>query len=254
MKFNDLIYLIEVTGLSDFKYLPERPPYGFMVFPDGTFVPVTRVGGHASAAATTQEGIYEILMKGGVRMSSVIGDEYTGEVIPNRTSSSAKKTAKDLAQYYQYQIVFEPYQAYVTESNKKDILSGLRQLKDDKIKRIQLLKEIVAKLIIRWIKKYMHGTEESITLDEIRSLIVATELNYYYENIETLDDFIDNPTDLEIEMAENYLEQIQNVFLSPELLTGINRPKVNIYLDKNLNPKDFLNPQYLVSIMGTDSN
>ena len=75
-----------------------------MVFPDGTFVPVFKVFGHASAAGTDYEGMYEIMEKGGIRMSSVIDGSYWGEIEEGKVSSKAKKTANDLAQLYKYDL------------------------------------------------------------------------------------------------------------------------------------------------------
>lgn len=107
--FNDLVELLENRMLG-FRNLPDVAPYGFVVFNDGTFVIVKRVGEHIYAAGTDNEGLAKIIADGGVRISSSIGDSYMAEIVPGKVSGKARNTASDLAQFYNYGISFEPFQ------------------------------------------------------------------------------------------------------------------------------------------------
>jgi hypothetical protein len=96
-----------------FKYLPSKPPYGFVIMPDGGYVPVFRVGDHAASIMTDEDGMEDLFMIGGIRMAvAPIDDKYVGEGVLSRMTSKAKKTAKDIAMHYRYEIEFEPFQHY----------------------------------------------------------------------------------------------------------------------------------------------
>ena len=107
-------FIVSEAALYSFKYLPKTPPYGFVITPDGGFVPVFRVGGHASAIMTDNEGMVDLFMKGGIRMSvaPIMDDKYVGEGVLQKMTAKAKATANDIAMYYNYEIEFAPFQYY----------------------------------------------------------------------------------------------------------------------------------------------
>ena len=116
------------SGFKSFIFLPKEQPYGFVVWPDGTFKPVKRMYGHADVAGGEKE-LDTILRSGGVRMSQPIGDAYFGEVNQRALKPQAKKTAMDIANFYNADIDFVQY--YVNESTGSyQVKSSFSELPD----------------------------------------------------------------------------------------------------------------------------
>lgn len=97
-------YFLESTS---FNNLPDDPPYGFMVWPNGTFRIAPRWGDHERAAGGPGM-VDRIIKQGGVRVARPIDGEtelyYVGEIA--NPKPIAKKTAMDLANFYNHDIKF----------------------------------------------------------------------------------------------------------------------------------------------------
>lgn len=102
-------FIIE-KGFKSFIFLPEKAPYGFVVWPDGTFKPVKAMFGHAQAAGGEKE-LDNIIKQGGIRMSQPIGYDYFGELIRQAVKPQAKKTALDIANFYNVELQYGQYMA-----------------------------------------------------------------------------------------------------------------------------------------------
>ena len=96
------------SGYSSFALLPDKSPYGFVVWPDGTFKPVTRMYDHATVAGGREE-LNNLINQGGVRILQPISDGFFGEVNRKTLKPQAKKTATDIAAFYNTDIVFVEY-------------------------------------------------------------------------------------------------------------------------------------------------
>lgn len=78
--------------------LPDNPPLGFLVYPDGTFGISFTMFGHWELCGGPDK-LNTIMNLGGVRMVKV-NDVYYTEVIPGRAKNLAMRTANDLADWY----------------------------------------------------------------------------------------------------------------------------------------------------------
>lgn len=121
-KQNPLIYEAFGAGgsyqykiLSSFSELPETPPHGFWVLPDGKFIPVFKMFGHDEAleAAFPNQfknkygyaSLQEAMKNGMIRVAKMPGNVYGLTYHPMYIrSGKAKKTAKDIAQYYGFTV------------------------------------------------------------------------------------------------------------------------------------------------------
>ncbi len=68
------------SGFKSFIFLPETQPYGFVIWPDGTFKPVKSMYKHADVAGGEKQ-LDNIIKSGGMRVSQPIGDDYFGDVL-----------------------------------------------------------------------------------------------------------------------------------------------------------------------------
>lgn len=121
-KQNPLIYEAFGAGgsyqykiISSFSELPETPPHGFWVLPDGRYIPVYKIFGHDEALEALFPNQFknkygyaslQDAMKGGmIRMAKMPGNVYGLTYHPMYVKSGkAKKTAKDIAQYYGFTV------------------------------------------------------------------------------------------------------------------------------------------------------
>jgi len=98
-------------GTDSFESLPQHEPYGFVVLANGKFAVVEDWGSHMDMAQQVgSTSMDAIVAAGGIRMAISKmgeGDMYIAEYWPTKATNRAKKTAKDLANHYQKQIVFE---------------------------------------------------------------------------------------------------------------------------------------------------
>lgn len=113
------------AGFKSFIFLPDKAPYGFVIWPDGTFKPVKSMYGHATAAGGEDE-LNDIIKKGGIRVSQPIGDDYFGEIVRSAVKPQAKKTALDIANFYNVELHYGQYMveaagAYTLHSSFADL-------------------------------------------------------------------------------------------------------------------------------------
>ena len=106
--------LAETFHTDSFSDLPERPPYGFLVYPDGSFGIVDEWGGHEKLVKgkdrfedeNGDDGVARTLRKGGIRIGKTVDYGYHADYFPRTVTQKAKKTAKDLAALYKTPIEF----------------------------------------------------------------------------------------------------------------------------------------------------
>ncbi len=104
--FSHLLTEMYYGQTHKFEDLPENRPYGFMVYPDGTFGIAGTSMSHDLLVGGAQN-ISKIIKLGGVRVV-ISGDElYLGEYIRGRVKPAAMKTARDLATWYNMDLDFE---------------------------------------------------------------------------------------------------------------------------------------------------
>lgn len=106
MKYTDFYkeLLREGEKTNSFGTLPDIHPYGFVVWPTGEFAVVEDWGGHEKVSGKWNGGMTGIIRSGGIRIAAskrygpnvTYNFTYLGKV----TTQKAKKTAKDLADYY----------------------------------------------------------------------------------------------------------------------------------------------------------
>jgi hypothetical protein len=78
--------------------LPENPPLGFLVYPDGKFGICYTMFGHLELTGGPEK-LKMVMNLGGVRMVKV-NDVYYTEIVPGRVKNLALRTANDLAAWY----------------------------------------------------------------------------------------------------------------------------------------------------------
>lgn len=114
MKYKDFYEeLLSESGTTDsFGSLPDRTPYGFVVYPNGKFGVVYDWGGHEEVSGGAGQ-MEQIIKKGGLRIAKSnygegeeAGKSYSAEYLPTKATDRAKKTGKDLASFYQIPIHF----------------------------------------------------------------------------------------------------------------------------------------------------
>jgi len=93
-------YIVE-TGFSK---LPKNAPYGFWVTKDGKFITITSMFGHDGALRQLfphmTKSLFTAFKAGFIRMVRLGSNTYGISYDPFSTSSVAKKTAKDIAKFY----------------------------------------------------------------------------------------------------------------------------------------------------------
>ncbi len=102
------------SGFKSFIFLPETQPYGFVIWPDGTFKPVKSMYKHADVAGGEKQ-LDNIIKSGGMRVSQPIGDDYFGDVLRSSLTAKAKKTALDIANFYNVELMLGQYMVESTE-------------------------------------------------------------------------------------------------------------------------------------------
>ena len=96
---------------SSFNDLPATPPHGFWITKDGKFVPVFHMFGHDDALAELfpeiaggkigMAALYSALKAGMIRIVKMNSNNYGISYHPLYLKTSvAKKTAKDIAEFY----------------------------------------------------------------------------------------------------------------------------------------------------------
>jgi len=94
---------------SNFTELPEIPPYGFWITKNGKFVVIGRMFGHDESLNELFPEIVkgkigldalQTAMKAGMIRVVKSGNEYSLTYHPMWTTATAKKTAKDIASFY----------------------------------------------------------------------------------------------------------------------------------------------------------
>lgn len=115
-RVNDCVKINEAYKLSSsFMELPDSPPHGFWITKDGKFIVVGRMFGHDEALKELfpdlikgKQGVAALqsAMKNGMIRVAKMGDNYGLTYHPMyMTSGAAKKTAKDIAEFYNMGIV-----------------------------------------------------------------------------------------------------------------------------------------------------
>ena len=99
---------------SSFTELPERPPYGFWITKDGKYIIVDRMFGHDESLRKLfpsliegKQGVAALqsAMKHGMVRVVKMGNDYGVTYHPMYSSNTAKKTAKDIAKFYNMGVV-----------------------------------------------------------------------------------------------------------------------------------------------------
>ena len=106
--------LEEGYKVNSFDMLPERPPYGFLVYPDGSFGIADEMGAHDKLVTgrdrfedeNGDDGVMRVLRNGGIRICKDFDQVYEADYLVKSVKQRALKTAKDLAALYQYKIRF----------------------------------------------------------------------------------------------------------------------------------------------------
>ena len=127
--------------ISSFSDLPPAPPHGFWVMKDGKIAVVSRMFGHDEVLQQLFPDIYGGLqgmklldkaMKNGIMRVAKAGSKYEGTYHPMYTSSTAKKTLKDIAAYYKMGLIddfasysHEPDTQPATQSDTQLAVTGL---------------------------------------------------------------------------------------------------------------------------------
>ena len=100
--------------ISSFADLPPTAPHGFWVMKDGKFAVVSRMFGHDEVLQQLFPDIYgglqgtkllDLAMKNGIMRVAKAGSKYEGTYHPMYTSSTAKKTLKDIAINYEMGVI-----------------------------------------------------------------------------------------------------------------------------------------------------
>ena len=94
---------------NNFQDLPTEPPHGFWITKTGQFIPVFKMFGHDEALKALfpniiagKQGLAALqsAMKHGMIRVAKIGNDFGLTYHPMYTSNAAKKTAKDIAAFY----------------------------------------------------------------------------------------------------------------------------------------------------------
>lgn len=91
--------------IDSFEDLPERAPYGFIVFPDGTFNVAFEMCDHSRLSRQAgYDCTNDVIKAGGLRIAEAGRGDYEGYYLQKKANREAQKTAKDLATYYGYDL------------------------------------------------------------------------------------------------------------------------------------------------------
>ena len=114
-RVNDCVKINEAYKLSSsFMELPDNPPHGFWITKDGKYIVVSRMFGHDEALHALFPDIIkgkvgvaalQSAMKHGMMRVAKMGSNYGLTYHPMYTGNTAKKTAKDIAEFYNMGIV-----------------------------------------------------------------------------------------------------------------------------------------------------
>jgi len=87
---------------TDFSELPENRPYGFVIFSDGSFSVVEDWGGHDEIAKNNgYSTLDKLFSNGGLRIAwNAYGEYYHAVGLDEKMSIRAKKTIKDISEFY----------------------------------------------------------------------------------------------------------------------------------------------------------
>lgn len=113
MKFNVLVNLIieEIGEYTKFDKLPDRMPYGFLVYPDGSIDEISTIGEHDSMAIDRgYKDLDHFFQKGGAHLA-YNPDDRTIYILVDRRSTRSRKPlelAKDIARWYNKSFKVEP--------------------------------------------------------------------------------------------------------------------------------------------------
>ena len=95
--FYDILTEVYYGKVHTFDDLPKEKPYGFMIYPDGTFG-IARFQAHDLLVGGSSK-VDKIILAGGIR-ATVENDTLWIQMMPKRVKSQATKTANDLASWY----------------------------------------------------------------------------------------------------------------------------------------------------------
>lgn len=113
MKFDDLVNLI-LEGIGEhtkFEKLPDRMPYGFLVYPDGSIDEVSGIGGHDEMViGRGYRDLDNFFQKGGVHLVYNPEDRTMYILVDRRSTRSRKplELAKDVARWYNKKFYVAP--------------------------------------------------------------------------------------------------------------------------------------------------
>lgn len=105
MKFNNLMHvMLEALGeYAKFNELPDRMPYGFVVYPDASMDEVSGMGGHDDVVkARGFNDLDHFFQKGGAHLA-YNPDDGTMYILADARSTRSRKPlqlAKDVARWY----------------------------------------------------------------------------------------------------------------------------------------------------------
>jgi len=119
--------------ISRFADLPPTAPHGFWVMKDGKIAVVSSMFGHDEVLQQLFPDIYgrlqgtkllDAAMKNGIMRVAKAGSSYEGTYHPMYTSSTAKKTLKDIATHYQMGVI-DDFAHYSHEPAALPVMAGL---------------------------------------------------------------------------------------------------------------------------------
>ncbi len=88
--------------LSSFVDLPDNPPYGFLVFPDGKYIVVNSSYEHSFALQSMGSNMQTFFKAGGIRVVKKNDKEYFIDGLMDLSSTrKAISTSKDIATFYE---------------------------------------------------------------------------------------------------------------------------------------------------------
>jgi hypothetical protein len=116
--FNEFVnaILLEDGPTTDFKELPESPPYGFIVDPSGKFTAIRNFQGHAAAVYVHYTKYFIDSPEGGVpAWTTMERNGFIRLVCDNdvllantiKPTNAARRTAQDIARWYNLNYVEE---------------------------------------------------------------------------------------------------------------------------------------------------